>query len=121
MGQALPRKTGEATLKFLQATVLPAFPRGLMYLVWDNLSAHKKALRLWEPKPERVKFVWIPTNASWLSLIEAWFSVLERTLSATTLNLQSPAEIEASLLRGIGLSERTSEVISMDQEQLIRS
>jgi len=26
-----------------------------------------------------VRFVWIPTNASWLNLIEAWFSVLERT------------------------------------------
>jgi transposase len=100
VGRAVPRKTGEATLEFLQSTVLPASPEGIIYLVWDNLSAHKKALRLWEPKPERVRFVWIPTDASWLNLIEAWFSVLERTALHNTY-LRTPAEIEASLLRGI--------------------
>ena len=42
-------------------------------------NAHKKALRLWEPKPKRVQFAWTPTNSSWLNLIEAWFSLLERT------------------------------------------
>ncbi len=68
VGQAVPRKTDEATLEFLQTTVLSAFPEGIIYLVWDNLSAHKKALRLGEPKPECVRFVWIPTNASWLNL-----------------------------------------------------
>src|SRR5437867_13431272 len=70
------------------------------HLIWDNLSAHKKALRLWEPKPERVRFAWIPTNASWLNLIEAWFSVLERTALHNTY-LRTPTEIEASLQRGI--------------------
>jgi transposase len=100
VGRAVLRKTGEATLEFLQTTVLPAFPEGKIYLVWDNLSAHKKALRLWEPKPERVRFVWMPTNASWLNLIEAWFSVLERTALHNTY-LRTTAEIEASLQRGI--------------------
>jgi putative transposase len=64
-------------------------------------SAHKKALRLWEPKPERVRFVWIlSTNASWLNLTEAWFSVLERTALHNTY-LRTTTEIEAHLLRGI--------------------
>jgi transposase len=100
VGQAVRHKTGEAILEFLQTTVQAAFPRGVIYLVWDNLSAHKKALRLWEPKPRRVKFVWIPTNASWLNLIEPWFSVLERTALHNT-DLRTPAEIEASLQAGI--------------------
>jgi transposase len=100
VGRAVPRKTGEATLEFLQTIVLPAFPEGIIYLVWDNLSAHKKALRLWEPKPERMRFVWIATNASWQNLIEAWFSVLERTDLHSTY-LRTSLEIEASLLRGI--------------------
>ncbi len=51
VGQAVPRKTGEAILEFLQTIVLPEFPHAVIYLIWDNLSAHKKALRLWEPKP----------------------------------------------------------------------
>ena len=100
VGQAVPRKTGEAILEFLQTIVLPEFPHAVIYLIWDNLSAHKKALRLWEPKPERVRFAWIPTNASWLNLIEAWFSVLERTALHNTY-LRTPTEIEASLQRGI--------------------
>src|SRR5215831_219314 len=36
VGRAVPRKTGEATLEFLQATVLPAFPEGTIYLVWGQ-------------------------------------------------------------------------------------
>lgn len=100
VGQAVPRKTGEAILEFLQTIVLPEFPHAVIYLIWDNLSAHKKALRLWEPKPERVRVAWIPTNASWLNLIEAWFSVLERTALHNTY-LRTPTEIEASLQRGI--------------------
>jgi len=100
VGQAVPRKTGEAILEFLQTIVLPEFPHAVIYLIWDNLSAHKKALRLWEPKLERVRFAWIPTNASWLNLIEAWLSVLERTALHNTY-LRTPTEIEASLQRGI--------------------
>ena len=100
VGQAVRHKSGEAILEFLQTTVRAAFPRGVIYLVWDNWGGHKKALRLWEPKPRRVKFVWIPTNASWLKLIEPWFSVWERTALHNT-DLRTPAEIEASLQAGI--------------------
>ena len=88
-------------MEFLQKTVLPEFPLGTIYLVWDCLSAHKKALRLWEPKPQRVQFVWTPTNSSWLNLIEPWFSVPERTALQNT-HLRTPEAIEENLAWGIG-------------------
>jgi transposase len=100
VGRGVKHKTGEAILAFLHEVVLPEFPTGPLYLVWDNLSAHKKALRLWEPKPERVTFVWTPTNASWLNLIEPWFAVLERTALHNTY-LKTPEALEESLQRGV--------------------
>ena len=50
-----------------------------IYLVWDNLSAHKRARSLWAKTPVNIEFYWTPTNASWLNLIEPWFLVLEKT------------------------------------------
>jgi len=100
VGVAVRRKTGEAILEFLQDTVQAEFPRGRLYLVWDCLSAHKKAFRLWEPKPSRLEVVWTPTNSSWLNLIEPWFSVLERTALHNTY-LKTPEAIEQNLQRGI--------------------
>jgi hypothetical protein len=58
-------------LAFLQGTVLPKFGGDRkIYLIWDNFSAHKRALNLWMPKPANVEFFWTPTHASWLNLIE---------------------------------------------------
>lgn len=100
VGQPVRRKTGEAVLEFLQQAVLPAFPDGTIYLVWDNLSAHKKALGLWKPASTRVGCFGTPTNASWLNLIEPWFAVLERTALHNT-NLKTPEQIGEHLLVGI--------------------
>ena len=100
VGEPVRRKTGEAILAFLQRRVLEAFPGQTIHLIWDNLSAHKKAQRLWEPKPARVQFYWTHTNASWLNLIEPWFAVLERAALHNT-NLKTTDQLGAHLLDGI--------------------
>ena len=92
MGLAVRHKTGEAILDFPRRVLSAEFPRGTIYLIWDNLSAHKKALRLWEPQPKRVQFAWTPTNSFWLNLIEAWFSLLERTALHNTPSENSPTD-----------------------------
>ena len=51
VGLAVRHGTGEAMLDFLRRVVLAEFPRGTIYPIWDNLSTHKKAPRLWEPNP----------------------------------------------------------------------
>jgi transposase len=57
-------------------------PRELdVHAVLDNLSAHKsEPVRTWlaDPKPARWHLCFTPTSASWLNLIEGWFSVLTR-------------------------------------------
>jgi DDE superfamily endonuclease len=94
-------KTGEAVWAFLQGTVLPQFGGDRkIYLIWDNFSAHKRALNLWTPKPTNIEFFWTPTNASWLNLIEPWFLVLEKTALHNT-DLKTTAAIAENLAQGI--------------------
>lgn len=94
-------KTGDAVLAFLKATVLPTYSgHGKIYLIWDNFSSHRKAMNLWQPKPHNVEFVWTPTNASWLNLIEPWFLVLEKTALHNT-DLKTTSAIAEHLLQGI--------------------
>ena len=98
-------------LDFLRRVVLAEFPRGTIYPIWDNLSTHKEALRLWEPKPKRVQFAWTSTNSSRLNLIEAWFSVLERTALHNT-HLKTPHRSN-STYSADRLSERASQTLRM--------
>ena len=94
-------KTGEDLLAFLQETVLPRFGTGhKIYVVWDNFSAHKRALNLWTTAPTSIKFFWTPTNASWLNLIEPWFLVLEKTALYNT-DLKTTEAIADNLKQGI--------------------
>jgi len=66
----------------------------------DNLSAHKKALRLLPARiARRIHVYWTPTNSSWLNLIESYFAVLQRTALHNT-DYKTPQEIEKGLFRG---------------------
>ena len=52
-----------------------------------NLSAHKsEPVRTWlaDPKRKRWHLHFTPTSASWLNLIEGWFSVLTRKALTNT-------------------------------------
>jgi len=116
MGLPHPCKTGEVMLDFLQNRVLPRYSKqGKIYLIWDNFSAHKKAMNLWQPKPRNVEFVWTPTNASWLNLIEPWFLVLEKTALHNT-DLKTTSEIAEHLLDGIDYSMNTRSHIAGTNE-----
>ena len=88
-------------LTFLQETVLPHFgATSKIYVVWDNFSAHKRALNLWSTRPPNLEVFWTPTNASWLNLIEPWFLVLEKTALYNT-NLKTTDAIAENLRQGI--------------------
>jgi hypothetical protein len=88
-------------LTFLQETVLPRLGAATkIYVVWDNFSAHKRALNLWVTRPPNVEVFWTPTNTSWLKLIEPWFLVLEKTALYNT-NLKTTDAIAENLKQGI--------------------
>jgi transposase len=101
VGKGFPTKSAEACRTFWEKTLFPHWPKGIIHLVLDNLSAHKKALREIPSRlRRRLRVYWLPTNSSWLNLIESSFATLERTALHNTHD-QTPTEIEQGLLRGI--------------------
>lgn len=81
--------------------VITHWASGLIYLILDNLSAHKKAWRELTPETKsRIRIHWLPTNSSWLNLIEPYFGTLARTALDNTY-YRTPDDIEQGLLRGV--------------------
>lgn len=73
--------SGEDVLAFFKLIDLHVPKHLEVHVVLDNLSAHKSApVRRWlaDPKRKRWHLHFTPTSASWLNLIEGWFSVLTR-------------------------------------------
>jgi transposase len=53
--------------------------RGELHVILDNASTHKTPeVQAWLAAHPRVHFHFTPKGASWLNLIEAWFSILTR-------------------------------------------
>lgn len=93
--QTRKRHTGRDVLAFFKRIDLHT-PRHLeVHIVLDNLPAHKSApVRDWLAHPRRARrhLHFTPTSASWLNLIEAWFSVLTRK-ALTNNSFNSVAEL----------------------------
>ncbi len=50
-----------------------------LHLVMDNYAAHKHAnIRSWLAQNPRFVIHFTPTHASWMNLVEVWFSLIER-------------------------------------------
>jgi transposase len=77
IGECSARHTSDDFLRFLKS-VARHF-RGELHVVLDNSSTHKTPqVNAWLEKHPRVHFHFTPTGASWLNMIEAWFSILTR-------------------------------------------
>jgi transposase len=77
-GTCYPRHTHEEFLAFLNALVR-AFPRKPLHVVLDNSSTHSTpAVKRWLERHKRVHFHFTPTGASWLNMVEIWFSILTK-------------------------------------------
>lgn len=78
IGDCRARHTAVDFLAFL--TVLhQRYPRGDLHVILDNSSTHTTpAIRAWLDAHPRVQFHFTPTGASWLNLVEVWFSILTR-------------------------------------------
>jgi len=72
------RRTSVNFLRFMN-DVVRAFPDRELHVVADNLNIHKnEAARRWLGRHPRVKFHYTPTHASWVNLIECFFSILSK-------------------------------------------
>jgi transposase len=85
VGACKPRHRHQEFLAFLKQ-VARAYPAksddgaGLsLHLVMDNYAAHKHpAVKAWLASNPRVHVHFTPTHASWMNLVEVWFSLIER-------------------------------------------
>ncbi len=78
-------------------------------LILDNHSAHtSQAVRAWlaEQREGRFQFVFTPTHASWLNLIEGFFSKLARSV-LRHIRVASQDELSQRIMDAIGEINRT--------------
>jgi transposase len=72
------RRTTVDFLSFMDE-VVKAYPVRELHVVLDNLNIHKNdAAKQWLLKHSRVHFHYTPTHASWMNMIECFFSILTR-------------------------------------------
>ncbi len=77
IGECSERHTAKDFLRFLKKVA--RHYRGELHVILDNSSTHKTPEVLaWLERHPRVHFHFTPTGASWLNMIEAWFSILTR-------------------------------------------
>src|SRR5574341_2018369 len=72
------RRTSVNFLRFMD-DVVAAFPQRALHVVLDNLAIHKNdAVHRWLARHPQVHFHHTPTHASWVNLIECFFSILSK-------------------------------------------
>ena len=78
-GACKPLHRNTEFLAFLKQ-VARAYPDRELHLVMDNYAAHKHAaVKSWlHSNPPRIHCHFTPTHASWMNLVEVWFSLIER-------------------------------------------
>lgn len=78
LGECRARHTGADFLAFLRR-VTRAYRGRALHVILDNSSTHSTpAVHAWLAAHPRVHFHFTPTGASWLNMVEAWFSILTR-------------------------------------------
>ena len=78
LGECSERHTGADFLRFLKL-LSRRYRKGDLHVILDNSSTHKTPeVKAWLEAHPRVSFHFTPTGASWLNMIEAWFSILTR-------------------------------------------
>lgn len=92
------RRTTVDFLSFMEE-VVKSYPSRELHVVLDNLNIHKnEAAQQWLLRHPRVHFHYTATHASWMNLIECFFSILTR--QALTQSVQrSKRELKELLLR----------------------
>lgn len=91
------RRTSVNFLRFLK-DVVAAHPQRELHMVLDNLNIHKnEAARRWLERHRRVHFHYTPTHASWVNLMECFFSILTKQGFSQSVH-SSKSELKEFLL-----------------------
>jgi len=93
-----PRRRALEFVELLDA-VIQRWPDDELVLILDNLSIHRSmAVRLWALAHERVRFLFQPTYAPWLNLIEPWWKTL-RALALKGRCFESVTSLRSSIVK----------------------
>jgi transposase len=77
-GTCYPQHRHQEFLAFLNQLVR-AYPRRPLHVVLDNSSTHSTPeVQAWLARHKRVHFHFTPTSASWMNMVEIWFSILTK-------------------------------------------
>jgi transposase len=75
--ECMPRHRHQEFLRFLKSVEKGADPNLELHFILDNYATHKHPkVKAWLEKNPRVHFHFIPTSASWMNLVERFFSEL---------------------------------------------
>ena len=92
------RRTTVDFLSFMN-DVVKAYPLGELHVVLDNLNIHKnEAAKHWLLQHPRVHFHYTATHASWMNMIECFFSILTKQALAHSVQ-RSKKDLKDLLLR----------------------
>jgi transposase len=77
-GACYPQHRHQEFLAFLNQ-IVRAYPRRPLHVVLDNSSTHSTPeVERWLQRHKRVHFHFTPTSASWMNMVEIWFSILTK-------------------------------------------
>lgn len=106
-GYFKPRKRSQETLDVLKR-VRRRYPKHTrIYLILDNFSPHQTpvVLRWAQHRKNNIRFVWTPTNASWLNHIECRFTDIKNSVFTNTY-YQSHQEVYRAVRRYLNYRNR---------------
>jgi transposase len=91
------RRTADGLVRFMEE-VAARYPRGDVYVVWDNLNVHggERWQQFNERHRGRFHFVYTPKHASWVNQVEIWFSLLSRG-ALRHASFETKRELEAAV------------------------
>ena len=94
------RKRRKEFLNFMNELVA-GYPKDVeLHVIMDNLSTHKPKNDRWLARHPNVRFHFTPTHASWLNMIEVWFSILWRH-ALRGASFTSPRQVRQAIDRFI--------------------
>jgi transposase len=74
-------------LRFLK-DVIAAFPERELHMILDNLNIHNnQAARRWLKRHPHVHFHYTPTHASWVNMVECFFSILGKQALSQSVHI----------------------------------
>ncbi len=77
-GSCYPQHRHQEFLAFLNQ-IVKAYPRRPLHVVLDNSSTHSTPeVNAWLARHPRVHFHFTPSSASWMNMVEIWFSILTK-------------------------------------------